>query len=123
MPPRSRRRPTRQATGATTQRGYGRDHQARRTRLLAAHVEGAPCRKCGAPMYVSQGLDAGHGDPRALNKSSIADALEHSWCNRGEGASIKAEVAKRDAAATTSADLAALAANRAQRQSYCARKW
>lgn len=127
MPPRKRQR--KQATSATAQRGYGRDHQARRKQLLAALSvdEGQPCARCGEPMFTSQDLDADHTDPRALNPNSIADRLLHSRCNRQAGVETKTQVAA-DREADTEAEraplgLVALIANRAERQRYCARDW
>ncbi len=73
-----------QARGTRTERGYGSEHQSTRARLLAAHVEGSPCRRCGLPMWRSQGLNAAHTIPLRLNPNARADHLEHAACNRGD---------------------------------------
>jgi len=101
-------------------RGYGADHRARRERLLRNHTDGDLCPKCKEPMYKSQGLDADHSNPRALQPDSVADQLTHSWCNRAEGQAIRR--AKKKAMLSDDTPVFAEEVN-THRQSYCARKW
>lgn len=73
----------RQSAGS---RHYNWAHQQQRTRLIAAHQDGTPCRLCGQPMYLTQGLDAGHPPWAPVATGSKPDALEHRACNRRAGA-------------------------------------
>lgn len=74
--------------GNTTQRGLGWAHQRRREQLLAVHLDGTPCARCGKPMYLAQRLDAGHTQDRALG-GGLPDRLEHRRCNRQAGAYLR----------------------------------
>lgn len=73
--------------GNTTERGYGHQHQQRRKRLLAAHIDGTPCPYCGEPMLRTDELDADHSTPLTLG-GSVADRLAHSRCNREAGSAL-----------------------------------
>ena len=76
--------------GSTTQRGYGSQHQALRSRLLAQWKPGQPCARCGQPMWHRwmldstgrkvSAIDLGHADDR-----SRYTGLEHRACNRRDG--------------------------------------
>lgn len=76
--------------GKTSQRGYGPQHQALRSRLLNAWRPGQPCARCGQPMNYrwtldSRGrqvsaIDLGHNDQR-----TGWTGLEHRACNRRDG--------------------------------------
>ena len=75
-------------TGTTTERGYGRAHQAERERRLAAYRPGDPCAHCGHPMtawpltLARQLLDLPHNDGR----TGYLPGLAHRACNRADGA-------------------------------------
>jgi hypothetical protein len=66
----------------TSKRGYGWAHQQARKRALAAMPDGAPCTRCGGPMWRSQGklLDLDHTDDRTGYRG-----LAHRACNRRAG--------------------------------------
>ena len=84
--------PRKPHTKTTSERGLGHQHQERRRRLLAAHVEGTICPffgidpKCPGPMYSDQDLDADHSTPRDGGRvASVADRLAHRPCNTRAG--------------------------------------
>lgn len=68
--------------GTRHQRGYGTEHERIRQHLLRQHIEGAPCIRCGQPMYRTQHLDAGHPDHNPARGGGKANRLEHATCNR-----------------------------------------
>lgn len=70
--------------GTAAQRGYDAKHRAIRARLLPL-AYGTPCPRCGLPMLEGQDLDLGHPEdaPLRLDRTSRADHIEHSACNRG----------------------------------------
>jgi hypothetical protein len=70
--------------GNTTARGYGREHQLVRERLLRLHREGTECVRCGQPMYSWQRLQAGHAEIPA-SEGGKAERLEHAECNEEAG--------------------------------------
>jgi 5-methylcytosine-specific restriction endonuclease McrA len=80
---RSRARDARR--GNRHQRGYDSTHDDIRTDLLARLKPGELCDRCNQPMTAEQALDAAHPHdrPLRLDRSSRADHLEHSSCNRG----------------------------------------
>jgi hypothetical protein len=71
--------------GTTAERGLGSAHVKDKERLLAAHVDGTPCRRCGQPMYKAQALDRGHVVDRAKGGTDGPAMLEHASCNRSAG--------------------------------------
>ncbi len=80
----------------TTERGLGREHQRVREKLLAVHIDGTPCPRCGRPMHLSQKLDAGHSVDRAVaGPHTPADRLEHRSCNRAAGQRITTAILRR----------------------------
>ena len=74
--------------GSTAERGLGGDHVADKKRLLALHRDGAPCWRCGQPMYKSQGLERDHMVDRALGGTNGPAVLAHQACNRAAGARL-----------------------------------
>jgi len=40
------------------------------------------CPRCGLPLLLSQGLDAGHSVDLRIDPNAKADRLEHAACNR-----------------------------------------
>lgn len=72
-PTRVRRRPP----SATTERGYGWQHQKARMRFLAEMHEGDPCARCEKPMFKTEPLDLDHTDDRNGYRG-----LAHRACNR-----------------------------------------
>ncbi len=70
------RRPVWRPPGSTKARGYDADHKKRRAAALAAMPEGAPCARCGRPMYSWMRLHLDHADDR-----SSYLGLSHSSCN------------------------------------------
>lgn len=67
------------------ERGYGSAHEAAARALKREHVQGAPCRRCGQPMFSFQGLQAAHTEAlREGNPDALPDHLEHPWCNQGD---------------------------------------
>lgn len=102
--------------GTTHQAGYGWDHQQRRARLLAAHIDGTecpcpwwipagepgacgprcPCRAAGAPLPMyrdpyrnpdGRRLQADHSTARILG-GGHADRLMLAVCNLSAGAAL-----------------------------------
>lgn len=78
-PPRTRK------TGpvkTTTEKGYGWTHQQARRDAIRDMDDGAPCGRCGQPMWRSQAklLDLDHTDDRAGYRG-----LAHRACNRRAG--------------------------------------
>lgn len=71
------------ARGSRQQRGYDREHELIRDKLLRDFVPGTPCPVCGKPMLAGQKLDAGHSTDLRIDRSAKADRLEHAGCNRG----------------------------------------
>lgn len=67
--------------GTTTQRGYGSTHQRTRNALLSQWKPGDPCTRCGLPMWDKSQIDLGHD-----HVNGGYAGLEHSNCNRSEGA-------------------------------------
>lgn len=66
----------------TAERGYGTPHQALRAQLLARWRPGDPCARCGRPMWgPASKIDLGHDHVRGGYAG-----LEHSACNRRDGA-------------------------------------
>ena len=82
--------------GSTSARGYGWDHQQRRTRALAALAGGEPCWRCGRPMYHWQALDLDHVVALALGGGG-GDRLAHAACNRRAGAVLGGQLRARRA--------------------------
>lgn len=74
--------------GTTTQRGLGSKHQADGKRQRASLIDGAPCWRCGLPMYRWQKLDLDHVTPRALGGAGGPAVLAHASCNRSAGATL-----------------------------------
>lgn len=72
-----------QQRGTRQARGYGKTHEAARQRLIATFMPGSPCPKCGAAMWDTRQLDAGHSVDLRDNPNAVADQLEHRGCNRG----------------------------------------
>ena len=72
-----RRRGTRQA------RGYGKQHDQARAKLLRTWTPGTPCPKCNVPQWDPAVLDAGHSVDLRTNPDAVADQLECRRCNRG----------------------------------------
>lgn len=73
--------------GSTTQRGYGRAHQAERERRLAMYRPGDPCAHCGTaimwpPQVVRRFVDLPHNSDR----TGYLPGLAHRSCNRADGA-------------------------------------
>lgn len=60
-------------------RGYGREHQELRARLLP-HAYGQPCTRCGREMVEGQALDLDHTDDRTGYAG-----FAHAFCNRQAG--------------------------------------
>jgi hypothetical protein len=79
--------------GNTTQRGYGREHQLIRARLLRTLKPGEPCVRCGESMYKWQRLQAGHAELSA-SEGGKAERLEHAECNE-EAGRLKAAALRR----------------------------
>lgn len=77
---------------STTGRGYGWAHQQARRQALAALHDGAPCPRCGRPMWRVQAklLDLDHTDDRAGYHG-----LAHRGCNRRAGQARSAQVQRR----------------------------
>ncbi len=69
--------------GRRQQRGYDAEHERVRRVLLLLHIDGTPCRRCGAPMLRGQALDAAHSTDLRDDPTARADHLEHAACNRG----------------------------------------
>lgn len=70
-------------SGSAAQRGYGPAHQAERVRRLRLWKPGDLCARCGQPMWgPPPRIDLGHDH---VNGGYLG--LEHSGCNRGDGAS------------------------------------
>jgi len=61
-------------------RGYGKQHQAERTRQLR-NAYGQPCHFCGKPMEFWQALDLDHTPDRDGYRG-----MTHASCNRSDGA-------------------------------------
>jgi hypothetical protein len=78
-------RPSRHVVKANTgERGYDAQHRKWRRRALAALDPGAPCPRCGEPMWPdSQPLDLDHTDDR---RGYLG--LSHASCNRSAGAKM-----------------------------------
>ena len=72
----------------TKERGLGWQHQKRVAQLKQKHRPGAPCARCGRPMWDVSTLDGGHADgqERARGGGHLPTQLEHSRCNRVAGA-------------------------------------
>ena len=69
---------------STVDRGYDAQHRRWRRRALAELLPGAPCPRCGEPMWPdSQDLDLDHTDDR-----SGYLGLSHAFCNRSAGAKV-----------------------------------
>lgn len=73
--------------GSTTQRGYGRPHQAERERRLQRYRPGDLCPHCGQPMTwwplktARRYIDL----PHAPGKTGYLPGLAHRYCNRKDG--------------------------------------
>lgn len=85
--------------GTTAQRGLGTDHASDKKRLLARHRDGAPCWRCGQPMYKWQALDRDHVVDRALGGAQGPAVLAHAACNRSAGARLGNQMQPRTMAA------------------------
>ena len=74
------------ARGNRHARGYDTRHDAVRAELLRNLKPGDLCDRCGQPMDATQALDAAHPHdaPLRVDRTSRADHLEHSHCNRSE---------------------------------------
>src|SRR5262249_28217977 len=93
-----RRRPN--PPGYNTLVGLDGKHKAARKALLAAHVQGAPCPRCGLPMYSTLEAARTSGLPRHLWALDLGDwpgrfyggpqtkRLEHASGNRAAGARL-----------------------------------
>jgi hypothetical protein len=74
--------------GRRQDRGYGREHELTRRRLMdalrVAQSRGrlTPCPRCGKPMTTTQALDAGHSVDLRVDPDAKADRLEHAACNQ-----------------------------------------
>lgn len=77
-----------QQRGTTTERGYGHQHQQRRTELAPLAI-GQLCPYCHRPMRPGQALDLDHSTTRALDPSSVGDRMAHATCNRRAGATTR----------------------------------
>jgi 5-methylcytosine-specific restriction endonuclease McrA len=77
--------------GTTTERGYGSDHQHRRTALLPA-AYGEICPLCGEVMLPGQALALDHTVPLAEDRSSVGDRIVHAECNSRDGQKISARI-------------------------------
>lgn len=76
------------ARGSRQERGYDREHELIRRRLMdrlrvdLAAGKRPLCPRCGQPLLLSQDLDAGHSVDLRLDPDAKADRLEHAPCNR-----------------------------------------
>lgn len=74
------------ATGTTTQRGYGINHQTNRTNLLYNLAPGTECEICAQPMYADpqRNFDQAplEADHEKGDKTRLANRLLHRTCNR-----------------------------------------
>jgi hypothetical protein len=99
----------------TTQRGLGNAHQQERRRQIAALLPGAPCPRCGLPMYATPAQASRAAMPPKLWHLDLDDypgriyggpqikRLAHRYCNRRAGQRIATarRTARRRAAAYT----------------------
>jgi hypothetical protein len=85
------------ATGSTSQRGYGWQHQKARKAALAAFWPGQPCARCQKPMLSSVDVELDHDD-RDRTKYI---GLSHKTCNREHGGYKSAGPAPRYETPTT----------------------
>lgn len=72
---------------------YGAEHQQRREELLP-DAYGKPCPRCKLPMLRGQDLDLGHSTDLALDPNAVGDRIEHTRCNRSDGAELKQRISK-----------------------------
>lgn len=70
------RKPSRKPPGATVASGYDITHKRRRAAAITAMPEGAPCVRCGQPMYSWMKLHLDHDDARTGYLG-----LSHASCN------------------------------------------
>ena len=82
----------------STARAQGYAHQRARAAALAALRDGAPCWRCGLPMWRTAAhlLDLGHDDADPARYTG----LEHRHCNRSAGATLGNRRRQRTAAPT-----------------------
>ncbi|MFW6776087.1 hypothetical protein ACOACO_17520 [Nocardioides sp. CPCC 205120] len=66
----------------------GWEHQQVRARLLP-DAYGTPCPRCGKPMLKGQDLDLGHTVDVADGATGPGDRIEHTSCNRSDGATAQ----------------------------------
>ena len=90
--------------GTTTQRGYGRRHQAERERRLRQYRPGDPCAHCGQPMpWWPLDLARRYVDlPHNPDRTGYLPGLACRKCNRSEGAT-RGNQARRQVQAWASA--------------------
>lgn len=81
---------------ATTERGYGWEHQQARAKALQdlARHPGQPCPFCGNPMFVDMPLDYDHYPPLALGGGGIR-RLSDASCNRRAGQALAQQRRRR----------------------------
>ena len=74
--------------GSTAERALGGKHAADAKHLKAVMREGAPCWRCGEPMYSWQDLDRDHVIDRVHGGANGPAVLAHASCNRSRGATM-----------------------------------
>ena len=72
------------ASGKTSERGYGVEHQKAREALLAEAI-GQDCAYCGQVMKLGQALDLDHSEPELKAAGVPGDRITHAKCNRVAG--------------------------------------
>jgi len=68
-------------------------HNRRRAELLPLALN-TPCPRCSLPMLKGQSLDLGHTVAAAFVAGRIGDRIEHTSCNRSDGAQVRKALAK-----------------------------
>ena len=69
---------------------YRKPHQEMRAALLSRLRPGAPCGRCGEPMWPQrQRLELDHVVPVTLGGAGGPKRLTHAWCNRRGGGEVK----------------------------------
>lgn len=78
------RRGADRARGSRQERGYDREHELTKARLLPAAI-GTPCPRCGGTMLATDDLHLGHSTDRAIDPTARGDRIEHADCNLAAG--------------------------------------